>query len=431
MLPARDLSDQHPPLQTERHTDDHANSPPAYRPSSPPPPSPSPPAPPRSRRRARTSSAWAPASPISTRPQHIKDAAIEAINAGFTKYTAVDGTPSLKAAIIAKFKRDNGLDYTPEADPGLLRRQAELLQPGAGGASTPATRSSSRRPTGCPIPDIVHAGRRQAGDRRRPASSRASRSPRRSWKRRSRRRPGWSSSTARPTPPARSTAATNWRRWARCCASIPQVLIATDDMYEHIRWTTRPSSTSSTSARTCYDRTLVLNGVSKAYSMTGWRIGYAAGPEAIMAMKNVQSQSTSNPTSISQVAAEAALNGDQDCITPMVKAFKERHGYRGRRAERHPRHQMPGQRRRLLRLPRRAPGDHEPAGARHHRGSHRHRLLRIPAGVGRRRRRPRLGLRRRRLYPPVVRHLAGQSGKGAQAHRRRRWPERWPPLRRG
>jgi aspartate aminotransferase len=106
----------------------------------------------------------------------------------------------------------------------------------------------------------------------------------------------------------------------------PDVLIATDDMYEHIALTDAKFVNILNACPDLYPRTLVLNGVSKAYAMTGWRIGYAAGPEHILtAMENVQSQSTSNPTSISQVAAEAALNGDQGCLTPMIKAFRERH----------------------------------------------------------------------------------------------------------
>jgi aspartate aminotransferase len=108
---------------------------------------------------------------------------------------------------------------------------------------------------------------------------------------------------------------------------FPRALIATDDMYEHIRWDTATPFANILNA--CPDlapRTLVLNGVSKAYSMTGWRIGYAGGPEQVIkAMKKIQSQSTSNPTSISQVAAQAALEGPQDCIGEMLIAFKERH----------------------------------------------------------------------------------------------------------
>jgi aspartate aminotransferase len=104
------------------------------------------------------------------------------------------------------------------------------------------------------------------------------------------------------------------------------VLIATDDMYEHILWASEPFSNILNACPDLKDRTIVLNGVSKVYAMTGWRIGYAAGPKPLIAaMKKIQSQSTSNPTSIAQVAAEAALNGDQGCIAPMVRAFKERH----------------------------------------------------------------------------------------------------------
>ena len=106
----------------------------------------------------------------------------------------------------------------------------------------------------------------------------------------------------------------------------PNILIATDDMYEHIALTDAKFVNILNACPDLYPRTMVLNGVSKAYAMTGWRIGYAGGPENIItAMENVQSQSTSNPTSISQVAAEAALNGDQGCIAPMLKAFRERH----------------------------------------------------------------------------------------------------------
>ena len=106
----------------------------------------------------------------------------------------------------------------------------------------------------------------------------------------------------------------------------PEILIATDDMYEHIALRDEKFVNILNACPDLYARTMVLNGVSKAYAMTGWRIGYAAGPEHIItAMENVQSQSTSNPTSISQVAAEAALSGDQGCITPMLEAFRERH----------------------------------------------------------------------------------------------------------
>ncbi|KAJ0335391.1 hypothetical protein COL154_014418 [Colletotrichum chrysophilum] len=108
----------------------------------------------------------------------------------------------------------------------------------------------------------------------------------------------------------------------------PQVLIATDDMYEHIYWADEPFCNIVMACPDLYDRTLVMNGVSKAYSMTGWRIGYAAGPkDLIAAMKKVQSQSTSNPTSISQAASVEALNGDQGCIDSMLVEFKKRHDF--------------------------------------------------------------------------------------------------------
>jgi aspartate aminotransferase len=108
----------------------------------------------------------------------------------------------------------------------------------------------------------------------------------------------------------------------------PQVLVATDDMYEHILWADEPFSNIVNACPDLEDRAIVLNGVSKAYAMTGWRIGYCAGPRPLIAaMKNVQSQSTSNPTSIAQVAAEAALTGDQACMQPMLAAFRERHDH--------------------------------------------------------------------------------------------------------
>jgi aspartate aminotransferase len=108
----------------------------------------------------------------------------------------------------------------------------------------------------------------------------------------------------------------------------PQVLIATDDMYEHIYWASEPFVSFAEVNPDLYERTVTINGVSKAYAMTGWRIGYAGGPKAIIAaMKKIQSQSTSNPSSISQAASVAALNGSQDCVREMNRAFKERHDY--------------------------------------------------------------------------------------------------------
>jgi aspartate aminotransferase len=259
-------------------------------------------------------------------PQHIKDAAIAAINKGFTKYTAVDGTPSLKAAIIAKFKRDNGLDYAPKQIlvscggkqsffnlvQAVINAGDEVIIPAPYWVSYPDIVILA---DGKPV--IVEAGIEQ-GFKITPAQLEAAITPK--------------TRLFVINSPSNPTGAVYTGDELAALGAVlrkqPQVLIASDDMYEHIRLDGAPFVNILNVCPDLYDRTLVLNGVSKAYSMTGWRIGYAAGPEAILrAMTNVQSQSTSNPTSISQVAAEAALNGDQACITPMLDAFKSRHRY--------------------------------------------------------------------------------------------------------
>ncbi|OZA24804.1 MAG: aspartate aminotransferase [Hydrogenophilales bacterium 17-64-11] len=259
-------------------------------------------------------------------PQHIKDAAIAAINGGFTKYTAVDGTPGLKAAIIAKFKRDNGLDYAPKqilVSCGGKQSFFNLVQ----AVVNPGDEVIIPAPFWVSYPDIViladgnpvivEAGIEQ-GFKITPAQLQAAITPK--------------TRLFVINSPSNPTGAVYTGDELAALGAVlrkhPHVLIATDDMYEHIRLDGAPFVNILNVCPDLYDRTLVLNGVSKAYSMTGWRIGYAAGPEAILrAMTNVQSQSTSNPTSISQVAAEAALNGDQGCITPMLDAFKARHRY--------------------------------------------------------------------------------------------------------
>ncbi len=259
-------------------------------------------------------------------PQHIKDAAIAAINAGFTKYTAVDGTPSLKAAVIAKFKRDNGLDYTPKQIlvscggkqsffnlvQAVVNAGDEVIIPAPYWVSYPDIVILA---DGKPV--IIEAGIEQ-GFKITPAQLEAAITPKT--------RLFVLNSPSNPTGAVYSGG--ELAALGEVLRRHPQVLIASDDMYEHIRLNDVPFVNILNVCPDLYDRTLVLNGVSKAYSMTGWRIGYAAGPEAIMrAMTNVQSQSTSNPTSISQWAAEAALNGDQACITPMLDAFKARHRF--------------------------------------------------------------------------------------------------------
>ncbi|MFA6970598.1 MAG: pyridoxal phosphate-dependent aminotransferase [Gallionella sp.] len=257
-------------------------------------------------------------------PQHIKDAAIVAITAGFTKYTAVGGTPSLKAAIIAKFKRDNGLDYTPKQilvscggkqsffnlalaviDPG-----DEVIIPAPYWVSYPDIVIIAE---GKPV--IVQADIAQ-GFKLTPEQLTAAITPK--------------TKLVVINSPSNPSGAVYTLEDLKALGEVlrlhPNILIATDDMYEHVALTDDKFVNILDACPDLYPRTMVLNGVSKAYAMTGWRIGYAAGPEYIItAMENVQSQSTSNPTSISQAAAEAALNGDQGCIAPMVKAFRERH----------------------------------------------------------------------------------------------------------
>lgn len=259
-------------------------------------------------------------------PQHIKDAAIAAINKGFTKYTAVGGTPSLKQAIIAKFKRDNGLDYTAR----------EILVSCGGKQSffnlvlaviNPDDEVIIPAPYWVSYPDIVIiAGGKpvivQAGieqDFKMTAVQLAAAITAKT-------KMVVINSPGNPSGAVYTLA--ELRALGEVLRRYPDVLIVTDDMYEHIALTDDKFANILNACPDLYSRTMVLNGVSKSYAMTGWRIGYAGGPAHIItAMENIQSQSTSNPTSISQVAAEAALNGDQGCITPMLKAFRERHEF--------------------------------------------------------------------------------------------------------
>jgi len=257
-------------------------------------------------------------------PDHIKEAAIQAIRDGFTKYTAVDGTPGLKKAIVEKFARDNGLDFTLEQvlvsvggkhsifnlAMALLNDGDEMVVPAPYWVSYPdiALLAGAK-------PVIVDTSMEQ-GFKMTPEQLEAAITPRT--------RLLMLNSPSNPTGKAYGRA--ELEALGEVLRRHEQVLIATDDMYEHIMWVDEPFSNIVMACPDLYERTIVLNGVSKAYSMTGWRIGYAAGPKGLIgAMRKIQSQSTSNPTSIAQVAAEAALNGDQGCITPMVKAFKERH----------------------------------------------------------------------------------------------------------
>lgn len=258
-------------------------------------------------------------------PDHIKKAAIDAINAGFTKYTAVDGIPELKQAIQSKFKRDNQLDY--ESDQILVScggKQSsfnlcqafldagdEVIIPAPYWVSYPAM---VKLADGVPV--ILQATAKQ------------------------RYKITAEQLEAHITPktkllflnsPSNPSGIAYTKKELCELADVllkhPQIFIATDDMYEHILWS-GPFVNILNACPALYERTIVLNGVSKAYAMTGWRIGYAAGPaDLIKAMKKLQSQSTSNPCSIAQKASVAALNGGMDSINMMVKAFKERHDY--------------------------------------------------------------------------------------------------------
>lgn len=257
-------------------------------------------------------------------PEHIKQAAIEAINKGFTKYTPVGGTPSLKKAIINKLQRDNALEYKPNqilASCGgkqscynlcmaVLDKGDEVLVPAPYWVSYPdmvllADATPVIMPTTQAARFKITAEQLEAAITPRTKMI-------------------WINSPSNPSGMAYTRA--ELAALGEVLRKHPRVIIATDDMYEKILWAAEPFANIINVCPDLYDRTVVIHAVSKTYSMTGWRIGFAAGPAKIItAMADIQSQSTSNPTSISQVAAEAALNGDQTCVTEMVKAFKGRH----------------------------------------------------------------------------------------------------------
>jgi len=259
-------------------------------------------------------------------PQHIKDAATAAIENGFTKYTAVDGTPQLKNAIINKFKNDNGLDYQANQilvscggkqsffnlSLALLNPGDEVVIPAPYWVSYP---DMVKMAEGVPVVIETNATARFKITAAQLDDAITSKT-----------KLVVLNSPSNPSGMAYTKA--ELAELGAVLRKHPDVLIATDDMYEHILWTEESFNNILTVNSDLYERTIVLNGVSKAYSMTGWRIGYAAGPQPLIAaMKKIQSQSTSNPTSISQVAAQAALEGDQQCVKDMVSAFKIRHDY--------------------------------------------------------------------------------------------------------
>jgi aspartate aminotransferase len=259
-------------------------------------------------------------------PMHIADAGVQAIRSGFTRYTSVDGIAELKDAIIAKFKRDNDISYTrPQVLVSSGAKQTifnlcmavldagdEAIIPGPYWVSYPDMVMLADG-----IPVTPSAGPEQ-GYKISPKQLAAAVT--------SKTRLFLLNSPSNPTGAAYTRA--ELRALADVLVQHPRILIGTDDMYEKIYWGSEPFASLLTVAPELYDRTVTINGVSKAYAMTGWRIGYCGGPkEIVTAMGTIQGQSTSNASSISQKAALAALNGDQQCVADMNRAFKERHDF--------------------------------------------------------------------------------------------------------
>lgn len=257
-------------------------------------------------------------------PEHIKEAAIKALRDGFTKYTPVPGIPSLKQAIINKLAKDNGLNYQPSqivvscgVKQGLYNLMQALLNPGDE-VIIPAPYWVSYPDMALladGVPVFIHTGFAQRF-KITPEQLQAAITPRTKLL--------MLNSPSNPSGVAYTKA--ELAALGAVLLQHPHVYIASDDMYEAILWSQEPFANILNACPELYERTIVFNGVSKSYAMTGWRIGYAAGSVPIInAMTNIQSQSTSNPNSIAQVAAQAALEGDQSCIASMTKVYKRRH----------------------------------------------------------------------------------------------------------
>jgi len=259
-------------------------------------------------------------------PEHIQEAAIAAIRAGKTRYTQVDGTPELKAAIIDKLHRDNGLDFEPKqvivsggAKQSLYNLMVATLNHGDE-AIVPA-------PYWVSYPDMIKLADGQ------PAILAGM--PEHDYKITARELRNTLNENTRllilnspSNPTGKVYTEEEYRALGDVLAEHPKVLIACDDIYEYIYWGDSPYRTFLNACPELADRTVVVNGVSKGYAMTGWRIGYLAGPaDLVQAMRKVQSQSTSCPSSVSQAAATAALSGPQDCVEEMRRAFHERYLY--------------------------------------------------------------------------------------------------------
>ena len=259
-------------------------------------------------------------------PQAIKDAAIAAINAGETKYTPIDGTATLKAAIQRKFERDNGLSYDASQIVvstgakqalfnlclGLLDDGDEVIVPAPYWVSYPDMAALAGAES-VVIETGIEQDFKMTPDQLAAAIS-------------ARTRLLILNSPSNPT--GASYSAAELAALGEVLEPHADVVIVSDDIYEHVHWAAEPFASFATACPALFDRTVTANGVSKAYAMTGWRIGYAAGPDAVIkAMKTVQSQSTSNPCSISQAAAVAALDGDQSVVAEMTAAYRARHDY--------------------------------------------------------------------------------------------------------
>jgi len=259
-------------------------------------------------------------------PEHVKQAAIKAIQDGFTKYTAVDGTAGLKQAIINKFEKDNGLNYTPEQIlvsvggkqviynlfQALLNAGDEVIIPAPYWVSYPdMVKLADAEPIF--VEGSIEQSFKITAEQLQAAITDKTKlfilnSP--------------------SNPSGKAYTRAELKALGEVLLKHPQVFILTDDIYEHIVWTDEGFNNILNVCPELKDRTVMLNGVSKAYAMTGWRIGYGAGPvDLIKAMKKVQSQSTSNPCSIAQAASQAALEGDQSFLKTMCDTFKERHDY--------------------------------------------------------------------------------------------------------
>lgn len=256
-------------------------------------------------------------------PDSIKRAAVAAIEAGITKYTAVDGTPELKAAVAAKFARENGLDYRPE-EISVAAGGKQIIYNALMATLDPGDEVIVPAPYWVSYPDMVLlAGGvpkfvgcpEETGFKLRPEDLESAITP----------RTKWVILNAPNNPTGAAYGPDELRMLTDVLLRHPQVWIISDDIYEHLLYDGAPFVTAAATEPRLKSRCLTMNGVAKAYAMTGWRIGYGGGPvELIKAMAKVQSQSTSNPCSISQAATVAALQGPQDFIAKRAEVFRQR-----------------------------------------------------------------------------------------------------------